>query len=76
MESEDIEFNNFTNKHFYVNSNKDLVIKGIMPRLVLSEQEQIELLNNIKTIIARKSLGDNITLLERLALSFILEGTY
>ena len=48
MESEDIEFNNFTNKHFYVNSNKDLVIKGIMPRLVLSEQEQIELLNNIK----------------------------
>jgi hypothetical protein len=53
-----------------------LIIKGIIPRLVLTEQEQIELLNDIKNIILRKTVDDNITLLERLALSFILEGTY
>ena len=70
------EFNTYTGKYFYVNPNKDLVIKGIMPRLVLTEQEQIELLNDIKNVILRKTLDDNITLLERLALSFILEGTY
>ena len=70
------EFNKFTRKHFYVNPNKEVVIKGIMSRLILTETEQVELLKDIQNIIARKTLDDEITLLERLALKLILEGTY
>lgn len=70
------EFNKFTRKHFYVNPNKEVVIKGIMSRLILTEEEQKELLKDIQNIIARKALGDNISLLEKLSLNFMLEDTF
>ena len=70
------EFNKYINKNFYVNPSNDIVIKGIMPRLILSEEEQNQLIKEIHNLTIKKSLGEDVTLLEKLSLSFIFEGTY
>ena len=70
------EFNKYTQKHYHVNDRNELVIKGITSRLILDETEQKELLQNIQHVITRKVMGDEISLLERLALRLILDGTY
>lgn len=70
------EFNIYTQKHYHVNDRNELVIKGITSRLILDETEQKELLKDIQNVITRKVIGDEISLLEKLALRLILDSTY
>lgn len=70
------EFNKYTQKNYHVNDRNELIIKGITPRLILDEAEQKELLRDINNVISRKMIGDEISLLEKLALRLILDGTY
>ena len=70
------EFNKYTQKHYHVNDRNELVIKGITSRLILDEADQTELLKDIQNVITRKVMGDEISLLERLALRLILDETY
>ena len=70
------EFNKYFQKQYHVNERNELVIKGITSRLILDETEQKELLKDIQNVITRKVIGDEISLLERLALRLILDETY
>ena len=70
------EFNKYTQKHYHVNERNELVIKGITSRLILDEADQTELLQNMQHVITRTVMGDEISLLERLALRLILDSTY
>lgn len=72
----DNEFNKLFYKTFYVNPDKEVVIKGIQSRLILSEEEQEKIIQEIHNLTIKKSLGEEPTQLERLALKFMFEDTY
>ena len=76
MQNDLNKFNQYLNKHYYVNPQKDIVIKSIMPRIVLSELEQIELIKEISMVKIRKELGEDPSIMQQLCLSFLFEGTY
>ena len=76
MQNDLNKFNQYLNKHYYVNPQKDIVIKGIMPRIVLSELEQKQLIEEISMIKIRKELGEEPSIMQQLCLSFLFEGTY
>lgn len=44
------EFNKLFGTHFYVNPNKEVVIKNIQSRLILSEDEQAEIIKEIHNL--------------------------
>ena len=70
------EFNKLFYKTFYVNPNKEVVIKGIQPRLILSEEEQEQLIKEIFNLTIKKSLGEDPSCLEKIALQMMFDGTY
>ncbi len=70
------EFNQYLHKDYYVNPQKDIVIKGIMSRIVLSELEQKQLIEEIDMIKIGKKLGEEPSIMQQLCLSFLFEGTY
>jgi hypothetical protein len=72
----DNEFNKLFFKHFHVNPNKEVVIKGIRPRIILSEEEQTELIQEIHNLTIKKAIGEEPSCLEKIALKIMLEGTY
>ena len=76
MENELNRFNQYLNKHYYVNPQNDIVIKGIMYRIVLSELEQKQLIKEIGMMKIRKELGEEPSIMQQLCLSFLFEGTY
>ena len=76
MENELNRFNQYLNKHYYINPQKDIVIKGIMSRIVLSELEQKQLIKEIGMIKIKKELGEEPSIMQKLCLSFLFEGTY
>ena len=76
MQNDLNKFNQYLHKNYYVNPQKDIVIKGIMPRIVLSELEQIELIKEISMIKIRKELREEPSIMQQLCLSFLFEGTY
>ncbi len=45
-------------------------------KLIGDESEQEMLLNDIKNLIMRNSFGEEISFLESLAITMILDGTY
>ena len=70
------EFNQYLHKNYYVNPQKDIVIKGIKERIVLSELEQKQLIKEIGMIKIGKELGEEPSIMQQLCLSFLFEGTY
>ena len=76
MQNDLNKFNQYLNKHYYVNPQKDIVIKGIMPRIVLSELEQEQLIKEIGMLNIRKKLGEAPSIMQQLCLSLLFEGTY
>ena len=76
MQNDLNKFNQYLNKHYHVNPQKDIVIKGIMSRIVLSELEQKQLIKEIGMLVIRKELGEEPSIMQQLCLSFLFEGTY
>lgn len=70
------EFNKLLGTDFYVNPNKEVVIKSIQSRLILSEDEQAEIIKEIHNLTIKKSMGEEPSRLEQIALSLMFEGTY
>lgn len=70
------EFNETFNKHFHVNELNEVVIKGVMSRIILSEKQQSKLVREIKSLEVRKIFGDDVTELEKIALSCLFDSTY
>ncbi len=70
------EFNKLFDTHFYVNPNKEVVIKNIQSRLILSEDEQAEVIKEIRNLTIKKSMGEEPSRLEQIALSLMFEDTY
>lgn len=70
------EFNKLFGTHFYVNPNKEVVIKNIQSRLILSEDEQAEIIKEIHNLTIKKSMGEEPSRLEQIALSLMFEDTY
>ena len=76
MESNLNKFNQYLNKYYYVNHQNDIVIKGIMQRVVLSELEQKQIVKEIALLRIKKELGESPSILQQLCLAFLFEGTY
>ncbi len=76
MQNDLNKFNQYLHKNYYVNPQKDIVILGIMPRISLSELEQEQLIKEIGTLVIRKELGEEPSIMQQLCLSFLFEGTY
>ena len=72
----DNEFNKLFYKTFYVNPNKEVVINGITNHLILSEEEQEKIIKEIHNLTIKKSMGEEPSVLERIALQIMFEGTY
>ena len=70
------EFNKLFGTDFYVNPNKEVVIKNIQSRLILSEDEQAEIIKEIHNLTIKKSMGEEPSRLEQIALSLMFEDTY
>ena len=70
------EFNQYLHKNYYVNPQKDIVIRGIMSRIALSELEQKQLIEEVNMIKIGKELGEEPSIMQQLCLSFLFEGTY
>ena len=70
------KFNQYLHKKYYVKKKKDIVILGIMSRISLSELEQEQLIKEIGTLVIRKELGEEPSIMQQLCLSFLFEGTY
>lgn len=69
-------FNKYFNTNYYVNDNNDVVIKGIMSRMIFSEEEQQRVIKEIDFLSLRKTLGEEPTFLEQLAIQFLFDSTY
>ena len=76
MQNDLNKFNQYLYKNYYVNPQKDIVIRGIMPRISLSELEQEQLIKEIGMLVTRIQLGEEPSLMQQLCLSFLFEGTY
>ena len=70
------DLNQYLNKCYYVNPQKDIIIKGIMPRIVLSELEQKQIVKEIALLRIKRELGESPSILQQLCLAFLFEGTY
>ena len=64
------------NKFFYLNDNNDLVIKGIISRLILTPDEQKQIAREIKDLKIKTLLGEKPTLMEQLFLYMITKDTH
>lgn len=70
------EFNEFFKKDFYTNDKKEVIIKGLPTRLVLSESEQKQIIEEVKNFEVRILLGEDISKLERLMIDILFNETY
>ena len=76
MQNDLNKFNQYLHKKYYVNPQKDIVIRGIMSRISLSELEQKQLIEEVNMIKIGKELGEEPSIMQQLCLSFLFEGTY
>lgn len=61
LETRKIEnpFNKHFQRHFHVNEYNDVVIKGIMPRMILSKKEQKKLMVEVGLLNIKNNLVKN-----------------
>ena len=70
------EFNEFFKREFHVNSKKEVVIKGLPTRLILSESDQKQIIQEVKSFEVRILLGEDISKLERMMIDILFNDTY
>ena len=76
MQNDLNKLNQYLCKNYYVNAQNDIVIRGVMDRVVFSELEQEQLIKEIGMLVIRKELGEEPSIMQQLCLSFLFEGTY
>ena len=69
------EFNKKFGKYYHVGP-AGLVINGIRRNLILTEEMQKNVMKDFDALILRQALGEEVTTLERIALSLLFEDTY
>ena len=70
------EFNEFFKREFHVNNKKEVVIKGLPTRLILSESDQKQIIQEVKSFEVRILLGEDISKLERMMIDILFNSTY
>ena len=69
------EFNEKFGKNYHVRS-AGLVINGIQRNLILTEEMQKNIMKDFDVLIYKQELDEELTTLERIALSLLFEDTY
>ena len=69
------EFNEKFGKNYHVGP-AGLVINGIQRNFILTEKMQKNVMKDFDALIYKQALGEELTTLERIALSLLFEGTY
>ena len=69
------EFNEKFEKNYHVGPS-GIVINGIQRNLILTEEMQKNIMKDFDVLIYKQELDEELTTLERIALSLLFEGTY
>ena len=69
------EFNEKFRKYYHVGS-AGLVINGIKRNIVLTPEMQKNIMKDVDALVYKQALGEEVTTLERIALSLLFEDTY
>ena len=69
------EFNEKFGKNYHVGP-AGLVINGIQKTMILTPEMQKNIMKDFDALILRQALGEELTTLERIALSLLFEDTY
>ena len=69
------EFNEKFGKNYHVGP-AGLVIYGMQRKLILTEEMQKNIMKDFDVLIYKQELDEELTTLERIALSLLFEGTY
>ena len=69
------EFNEKFGKNHHIGP-AGLVINGIQRNLILTEEMQKNIMKDFDVLIYKQKLDEELTTLERIALSLLFEGTY
>ena len=69
------EFNEKFGKNYFVGP-AGLVINGIQRITILTPEMQKNIMKDFDALILRQALGEELTTLERIALSLLFEDTY
>ena len=69
------EFNEKFGKNYHVGT-AGLDINGIQKTMILTPEMQKNIMKDFDALILRQALGEELTTLERIALSLLFEGTY
>ena len=69
------EFNEKFGKDYHVGP-AGLVINGIQKTMILTPEMQKNIMKDFDALILRQALGEELTTLERIALSLLFEDTY
>ena len=69
------EFNEKFGKNYHVGP-AGLVINGIQRNFILTTEMQKIIMKDFDALVYKQALGEELTTLERIALSLLFEGTY
>ena len=69
------EFNEKFGKNYHVGPS-GLVINGIQRNMILTPEMQKNIMRDFDALVYKQALGEELTTLERIALSLLFEGTY
>ena len=69
------EFNEKFGKNYHVGP-AGLVINGIQRNFILTPEMQKNIMKDFDALVYKQALGEELTTLERIALSLLFEGTY
>ena len=69
------EFNEKFGKNYHVGP-AGLVINGIQHNMILTPEMQKNIMKDFDALVYKQALGDELTTLERIALSLLFDGTY
>ena len=69
------EFNEKFEKNYHVGP-AGLVINGIQKTMILTPEMQKNIIKDFDALVYKQALGEELTTLERIALSLLFEDTY
>ena len=70
------EFNEKFGKNYHVRPAGGLVINGIQKTMILTPEMQKNIMKDFDALVYKQALGEELTTLERIALSLLFEDTY
>ena len=70
------EFNEKFEKNYHVGPSGGLVINGIQRNMILTPEMQKNIMKDFDALVYKQKLDEEVTILERIALSLLFDGTY